>query len=102
MTNALGRYLVRPKYLIFASTLVIAVTLCSSAQQPPAVLPIQDGQVIPLWPGPAPGAVGTDEQDIPAITVFLPRNMAQKTPAVVVCPGGGYVRLAANHEGRQV
>jgi acetyl esterase/lipase len=28
--------------------------------------------------------------------------MSQNTPAVVLCPGGGYVQLAMNHEGRQV
>src|SRR5215470_10873126 len=65
-------------------------------------LPIRDGQTIPLWTGAAPGALGTDEGDIPAITVFLPRTLAPDTPAVIVCPGGGYVSLAINHEGRQV
>ena len=68
-------------------------------QQP---VPLRDGQVIPLWSGPAPGALGTDDSDIPLMTVFLPRTMAQNTPAIIVCPGGGYVQLAANHEGRQV
>jgi acetyl esterase/lipase len=43
-----------------------------------------------------------EDADIPAITVFLPRTMSQNTPAVVLCPGGGYVQLAMNHEGRQV
>jgi acetyl esterase/lipase len=70
--------------------------------QAPAPPALQDGQVLPLWTGPAPGALGTDETDIPALTVFLPRTMTPGTPAVIVCPGGGYVRLAANHEGRQV
>ena len=88
-------------------TLFTALTLagwqvpCAAAQQP-APLPIQDAQVVPLWTGAAPGALGTDESDIPAITVFLPRTMTKGTPAVIVCPGGGYVRFAANHEGRQV
>ncbi|MGH9888461.1 MAG: alpha/beta hydrolase, partial [bacterium] len=50
----------------------------------------------------APGALGNDTTDIPAITVFLPRTMAVNTPAVIVCPGGSYQRLASNHEGRQV
>jgi acetyl esterase/lipase len=71
-----------------------------AAQQP--ALPIQDGQSIPVWQGPAPGALGTQDSDIPAITVFLPRTMATNTLAVIVCPGGGYVNLASNHEGRQV
>ena len=72
----------------------------SAIQQPP--MPIQDAQVIPLWQAAAPGALGTAESDIPAITVYLPRTMSAGTPAVIVCPGGGYQNLASNHEGRQV
>jgi acetyl esterase/lipase len=72
----------------------------AAAQQPP--LPIQDGQVIPLWTGQAPGALGSADTDIPAITVYLPRTVAPNTPAVVICPGGSYRALASNHEGRQV
>lgn len=80
---------------------VVALVLAQAGGALPP-LPIQDGQVIPLWTGQAPGALGTDEADIPAITVFLPRNVAQGTAAVLVCPGGSYMRLASNHEGRQV
>jgi len=85
--------------------LAVAAGICQvphAAAQQAAPLPIQDGQLIPLWTGAPPGALGTDDADIPALTVFLPRTMAAGTPAVIVCPGGGYVRLAANHEGRQV
>jgi len=71
-----------------------------AAQLPP--MPIQDGQILPLWSSGAPGAQGTADADVPAITVFLPRTMAAGTPAMIVCPGGGYGSLAANHEGRQV
>jgi acetyl esterase/lipase len=63
---------------------------------------LQDGQTIALWPGPAPGALGSDDSDVPALTVYLPRAMLSNAPAVIVCPGGAYARLAANHEGRQV
>lgn len=80
---------------------LVTLALALAAQQQP-VLPIQDGQTIPLWSGAAPGALGTAETDIPAITVYLPRTMAQNTPAMIVCPGGGYSTLAMNHEGRQV
>jgi acetyl esterase/lipase len=80
---------------------LVALVLALAAQQQP-VLPIQDGQTLPLWSGAAPGALGTAETDIPAITVYLPRTMAQNTPAMIVCPGGGYAALAMNHEGRQV
>src|SRR6476620_8143858 len=80
-------------------TLLMFTALLSFFQQPAA---LQDGQVIPLWSGPAPGALGTADADIPVMTAFLPRTMTANTPAVIVCPGGGYVSLASNHEGRQV
>lgn len=70
--------------------------------QPQAPLPIKDGQVLPLWSGAAPGALGSEDADTPTLTVFLPRTVREGTPAVVVCPGGGYQNLASNHEGRQV
>jgi acetyl esterase/lipase len=82
------------------SKLLFLVLGLAQVAQPP--LPIRDAQTIPLWTGAAPGALGTDEADIPAITVYLPRTVTPNTPAVVVCPGGGYVSLAQNHEGRQV
>lgn len=83
--------------VIFA--LVAATTI--QAQQP-SPLPISDGQVLRLWDGAAPGAQGGDESDIPALTVYLPRVMQARTPAIIVCPGGAYRVLASNHEGRQV
>ena len=88
------------RWIKFVLVLTLTATAGVAAQQTP--LPIQDGQILPLWSGPAPGAQGTQESDIPVITVFLPRNMAPNTPAMIVCPGGGYVNLAMNHEGRQV
>ena len=80
----------------------VAAAPAAAAGQPAPPLPIQDGQVIPLWTGAAPGALGTADADIPVITVYLPRTMAANTPAALVCPGGGYRALASNHEGRQV
>src|SRR5436190_3147236 len=88
------------KIPLMALTFILCAAFGLAAQQVP--LPIQDGQLLTLWSGPAPGALGTQDSDIPAMTVFLPRTMTPNTPAVVVCPGGGYVNLAMNHEGRQV
>ena len=88
------------RFLATMVVLILSSALCAATQQ--TALPIQDGQIIPLWSGAAPGALGTQDSDIPAVTVFLPRTMAANTPAVIVCPGGGYVNLASNHEGRQV
>jgi len=85
-------------------TMLLLSTLLTggAAAQQQAPLPIKDGEVLRLWAAGAPGALGTAEADVPVLTVFLPRTMAANTPAVVVCPGGGYSRLADNHEGRQV
>lgn len=85
------------KRLLFS---LLAVAASAIAQQIP--MPIQDGQIIPLWSGGAPGAQGADDKDIPTITVYLPRTTPAGMSAVIVCPGGGYTGLAMNHEGRQV
>jgi acetyl esterase/lipase len=53
---------------------------------------------IPLWPGGAPGALGTAEPDIPTLTAFLPSPEKATGAAIVICPGGGYGGLAP-HEG---
>src|SRR5438477_382571 len=86
----------------FLPLLPLVVVAGGLAQQPPAPLGLQDGQTIPLWQGPAPGALGDEDRDIPGMTVFLPRVMRDRTTAVIVSPGGGYGNLAMNHEGRQV
>src|ERR1700723_516469 len=76
--------------------------VAASAIAQPTPMPIQDGQIIPLWSGAAPGAQGTDDKDIPTITVYLPRSTPAGMSAVIICPGGSYTNLAMNHEGRQV
>jgi acetyl esterase/lipase len=78
----------------------------AAAQNPAAAAPaaaqqtVTDLQVIPLWAGGAPGALGDAPTDRPQITVYLPRQ--SNSTAVIVAPGGGYTNLAMNHEGRQV
>ena len=58
---------------------------------------------LPLWPEGAPGAKGDGPADIPTITVYPAQIPAQgpKTPAIIVCPGGGYGGLAA-HEAEPI
>jgi acetyl esterase/lipase len=67
--------------------LLVASTLCAAPLDP-----------LPLWPGAAPGALGTSDKDIPTLTPFLPAAEKASGTAIVVCPGGGYGGLAA-HEG---
>ena len=52
----------------------------------------------PLWPKGAPGALGTEPKDIPTLTPFFAPPASATGAAVIVCPGGGYSRLAP-HEG---
>jgi len=67
-----------------------------------AALLAAEPQTIVLWPGGAPGAVGDEEADRPTLTVYLPPAERAVPTGVVVCPGGGYAKLAMDHEGRQV
>ena len=57
---------------------------------------------IRLWTGDAPQAQGKACIDIPTLTIFDPQEGHGNGSAVVVLPGGAYVGLAANLEGRQV
>jgi acetyl esterase/lipase len=56
---------------------------------------------VELWPGGAPGQNGDEPKDVPAVSVFAPRWHPNGT-AVVIAPGGAYIRLAADLEGREV
>jgi len=55
-----------------------------------------------LWPGDAPQAKGNACKDIPTLTIFVPQPGQGNGSAVVVVPGGSYVGLAGDLEGRQV
>src|SRR5437588_12296577 len=54
-----------------------------------------------LWDGPAPGALGNADADVPSITLYPAPSASNSHMAIVVCPGGGYGGLAA-HEGKPV
>ncbi len=59
-----------------------------------------DVDLLPLWPGKAPHAVGESKFDKPTITVYLAPADKANGAACVICPGGGYGFLADEHEGR--
>lgn len=75
--------------------------------------------VVKVWPAGAPGSVSSDSyhQDTvvtetgaprvqhvtePELYVYLPQKEHSASTAVVICPGGGYIRLALDHEGHEV
>ena len=79
--------------MLMKTTLILAVCLSSlllarAEVQPP----------VPLWPNGAPGALGTNADDIPTVTAYLPEGTNATGAALVICPGGGYGMLAP-HEG---
>ena len=53
---------------------------------------------IALYPNGASDAKGNAEKDTPTITAYLPKKSDKPTTAILICPGGGYGRLA-QHEG---
>lgn len=71
---------------------------------------------LPLWTGEIPNNRKTSEVEvrdtsdvirisnvqIPDITVYLPANRYATGQAIVICPGGGYVRLAYDLEGSDI
>ena len=68
----------------------------------PAADPFLEIATLRLWDAGAPGARGTGPGDTPTLTVFRPQTGTGNTTAVIVAPGGAYLGLAANLEGRQV
>ena len=81
------------------------------------VLPgISQNQVLPLWEGDPPNYTETGELTIwdtsdivrvsnvqkPDIAVFLPSKKNTSGEAVIICPGGGYARLAYDWEGSDI
>ncbi|TDU81853.1 acetyl esterase/lipase [Prosthecobacter fusiformis] len=57
---------------------------------------------VPLWPDGAPGAKGQEDKDQPFIYAWPAAKETATKAAFIVCPGGGYGGLAADHEGVQV
>ena len=85
---------------------LFVLTVAANAQATCADLPAPDNflgiATFPLWDGDAPGALGKEQADVPAITLFRPWPANGNGTAVIIATGGGYMGLAANHEGRQV
>lgn len=53
----------------------------------------------PLWPNGAPGARGTEPNDIPTLTRFAPAEGTANGASMLILPGGSYAGLAG-HEGQ--
>jgi acetyl esterase/lipase len=93
----------------FLTMLAVCLLACTAAQaqkEPCAVAGNNNDflgiQTIRLWPGDAPQAKGNACEDTPTLTIMGPRRGNETGSAVVILPGGGYVGLSGNLEGREV
>ena len=69
---------------------------------------------VKIWNGPAPGTESLKNEERweyprivysvyqPDLTIFLPEGANAKTPAVIICPGGGFRRLVMEKEGDKI
>jgi acetyl esterase/lipase len=90
-----------------ALALLFAAALPLAQAAPPA-----SGSVLPLWPEGVPGAKAglglernedgrTSNVSEPTLTVYGPAVDHPNGTAVIIAPGGGYVRLSTQREGEQ-
>lgn len=96
MKKRLGR-------LLFAtlSLSVLSSIITVYAQGPLALDPVLGISTIALYDTPQPNSAG-GATDQPTLTVFAPQPGHSNGSAIVIAPGGAYLGLASNLEGRQV
>ncbi len=85
------------------ATLSLIITTMISAQ---TIIPLYKGAIPNSKPcnvvenSPIPGRMGGIT--VPVLYAYLPEKRDSAKAAVIICPGGGYARLAIDHEGYQV
>ncbi len=82
-------------------SLNFAATMTARAQATLALDPALGITTIPLYATP-PSSTGNAIDDQPTLTVFAPQPGRGNGSAIIVAPGGAYLGLASNLEGRQV
>lgn len=78
---------------------IIALISPISAQQPADSVKPAPTERIALWPGRAPIGDGKFEDCTSELQVFLPPADKANGAAIVLCPGGGYIRHVTDREG---
>jgi len=103
-------------WVMLAAMMAIVPSAAPGAQQgpPAAQAPVsRPGPPVPIWPEGVPNAIAAGGPEVvtdgrisnvhePSLTPYLAPAGARPATAVIVCPGGGYNILAADHEGRVV
>jgi acetyl esterase/lipase len=82
------------RIVLFAAAFFLAGTIVRSQMNPQ--------RTILLWPNGAPGALGTDDEDKPSLTIYPVTAQNKTSTAVIVIPGGSYTHLASDHEGKRI
>ncbi len=94
--------------------LMVPMAVLALACAPGAVSqPLTRGQVIPLWPEGVPGAIPNAAPEatadgrvtnvqVPTLTAYPASGVIATGAAAVICPGGGYQRLAIEKEANAV
>lgn len=82
------------KRVSLAAVCVVALSVASAAVAEPVK--------IRLWAEGAPAAKGDAGTDQPFVDVWQADPARATGAAFVICPGGGYGGLAADHEGKQI
>jgi acetyl esterase/lipase len=95
------------KHLIASAFCLLATILVNPPHtQAQASAPVDDAAMgistLRLWPSGDPEIAGTAPADLPTLTVFVPQHGNGTGSAVIIAPGGSYLGLASNLEGRQV
>ena len=83
-----------------AALLMVALGMSSAAAQP--ARPRSRRVPLPLWPERRAARAGHCRRGCADADAVLPGEPAPTGTAVIVCPGGSYMRLAMDHEGKQV
>ena len=79
--------------------LALIIAAAAQAQTPAPSTKPTPTERIALWPGQAPIGDGTLEDSSKELEVFLPPADKANGAAIVLCPGGGYIRHVTDREG---
>ena len=84
------------------SLFIAGLTSQLSAQTSPKPISPTPTERIALWPGKAPVGNGKFEDSDLHLEVFLPPADKANGAAIVLCPGGGYIRHVTDREGHPI
>jgi acetyl esterase/lipase len=91
-----------PRVLLGLVVLVIAALAAKHALVTLAWRGFGHGPVERLWPAAVPGAIGSTDDDVPEISVYLPAHWHSTGAGMVICPGGAYKLLMSSYEGEDI